>query len=117
VDRKKSLESLSKEELVERLAGLEVMLERLGPEVQFWINCLYQPVAVKDRSHTWLTGVLNRVRLTLDEVELIRDVSYRDYEKGITIKELKTTLIPGNQVIGFELIHERKELPREESGP
>jgi len=115
--RKRSLESLSKDQLVERLAGLELMVERLGPEAQFWMNCLYQMVAVKDRSHTWLTGVLNRVQLTVSEVELLRDVSYRDYATGTTIKELKTTRIPGNQIIGFELIHERKELPKEESGP
>jgi len=111
--RVQELLKLDKEELARRLATLETMVKRLGPEVNYFLRNLMMPVRAIRRDFRPIFGILMGVRFDIAEFEILVDATERDYMSGTKTRELKTVRIKPSSLVSWEIIHEREEIPPE----
>ena len=110
--KKAELMQLSKEELVERLAQIELALDQMNFEVRYWIQNMFMPVRIVKRNYTPIFGTL--IGLVM-EPKMYVVYAYEEevrYDKDTDIAERKIVRIPAGSTVYVETIQERKEIPK-----
>ena len=104
---KKRYENMSKEELIDRLLGLEYIISRLGPQLRWVIDNFNMPVCCRWRSGRVATGLLIGAYVNIDSLILLADEEIRDYANKKVIVERHIVVAPMKALTGVDVILEK----------
>ena len=111
---KQKLSELSKEELVNRLANYEFIMQHINEEARWWMNQIYKLVRGIRRDYRPIFGVLIGVNFEIATIDIWTESRFKDYTEGTKIEERKIIKVKPKDLIQFEIIEEREEQPAEE---
>jgi len=106
-ERKKQYEALSKEELIDRLLGLEYIIDRLGPQLRWLIDNYNQMIYAQFRMGRAVTGLLIGARVNIDSLILLADEKIHDYANKKVIIERHLVTVPMKEVVAVDVILEK----------
>jgi len=112
--KRKQLEELSKEELIERLARYEVIWDRMDDGTKWWLNHIYSLVRVTRRDYKPIMGALMAVTLEPLYIDIWVETKIKEYSENKTYEERKLVRLKPKELVDFEIIFERKVIEEEE---
>lgn len=116
-EKRKLLENLDKEELINRLVMFEVMWDAIDSGTKYWMQKLYSFVRGIRRDYQPIFGVLVGLEFELKRMDIWTETKYHDYQEDKEIMERKIARISPNSLVQIDFVQERiniEELKKEE---
>ena len=108
------IEEMSEEEVRKDLAIFRNLWTWLDDETRAWLCHIRYPVRFVRRDYKGIKGLMGRPHLQMTGIEIDVVEEQFDYTKGMIRIEQKTVVIPLNQIVSYEFIHQEEELPMED---
>jgi len=112
--KKKELMGLPPEELASRLAWYEVCLERMSPNIKYFIQNMFQLFRIVHRDRTWEDGILMGVGFEETWFDVWIESKRKDYTTGEIVHEQTIRRIKPGSMLYWELVPLHEVLPPEE---
>jgi len=103
-----------KEDLALELAYLKAALERVDDMTRYLIENMFMPFRIVLRNYTNQDGLLMGVRFEPAQIELLQDVTFKEYAERQIVHERRVARFDKSSMFAFMVIRERETRPFEE---